>query len=234
MKRPTISVIIPVYNAECYLGEAIESVLVQSMSPTEILVIDDGSSDDSLAIAQRYGSFVHCYSQAHAGPGAARNLGVSVAQGEFLAFLDADDLWLPNKLACQVAYLYEHTALAMVFGQVEQFISPELSPEQQPILPPRTMMAGVHVGAMLIHRASFDKVGPFATTWTIGEFIEWYSRAETAGLQAAILPQVVMRRRLHTTNLTRCTQDRRSDYLKILKIHLDEKRRHHTGAPHDA
>ena len=120
----------------------------------------------------------------------------------------------------------------MVFGQVEQFISPELSPEQQPILPPQTVVAGMHVGAMLIHRASFDKVGPFATTWMIGEFIEWYSRAQTAGVPAAILPQVVMRRRLHTTNLTRRTQERRSDYLQILKNHLDKKRGCQTGAPH--
>lgn len=77
---------------------------------------------------------------------------------------------------------------------------------------------------MLIRRQSFAKVGPFATTWAIGEFIDWYGRAQTAGLQAAILPQVVMRRRIHTTNLTRRTHDRRGDYLQILKAHLDEKR----------
>lgn len=226
MSQPTISVIIPVYNSECYLAAAIESVLRQSTPATEILVIDDGSSDGSIAITQRYAPLVHCYQQPHGGPGAARNLGVSVAQSELLAFLDADDLWLPDKLEHQLAHLQRHPEVDMVFGQVEQFVSPELAPDQQPAAPAQPIMAGLHVGAMLIRRHSFARVGAFATTWTIGEFIDWYGRAQTVGLQAAILPMVVMRRRLHQTNLTRRTQDRRSDYLQILKMRLDEKRGH--------
>lgn len=112
----------------------------------------------------------------------------------------------------------------MVFGQVEQFISPELPPAQQPALPTLPIMAGVHVGTMLIRRQRFVESGPFATTWTIGEFIDWYGHAEARGLCSAILSDVVMQRRLHATNLTRRTQDRRQEYLHILKAHLDEKR----------
>jgi glycosyltransferase involved in cell wall biosynthesis len=227
-KHPfSISVIIPVYNGERYLGEVIESVLAQSRPPTEILIVDDGSTDSSLAVAQRYTPQARCHSLPHGGPGAARNQGVRLAQGDYLAFVDADDLWLPDKLANQLAYLQTHPETDMVFGQVEQFISPELAPDQRPALPAQPIMAGLHVGAMLIRRRSFAAVGPFATDWTIGEFIDWYGRAQTLGLQAAVLPTVVMRRRLHSTNLTRHTHDRRGDYLKILKARLDEKRAQH-------
>lgn len=224
MNQATISVIIPVYNGERYLAEAIDSVLAQSRLPTEIIVVDDGSTDHSVQVAQRYQPLVQCVQQTNCGPGAARNRGIRLAQGEFLAFLDADDRWLPSKLASQMAQLDAQPALDMVFGQVEQFISPELTPEQQPLLPTHPIMTGLHVGAMLIRRPSFARVGEFATTWTIGEFIAWYGRAQTLGLQTASLPQVVMQRRLHTANLTRRTQDRRGDYLKILKAQLDEKR----------
>ncbi|MFN8443095.1 MAG: glycosyltransferase family A protein [Caldilineaceae bacterium] len=224
MKQPRISVVVPVYNGARYLGAAIESILAQGWQRLELLVVDDGSTDQSVQIAEEYSPQVQCIRQANAGPGAARNRGVEAAQGEFLAFLDADDLWPPDKLALQIDYLYKHPALDMVFGQVEQFISPELPPEQQPAMPPQPIMTGLHVGAMLIRRQSFARVGPFATTWTIGEFIDWYGRAQRLGLQSANLPTIVMRRRLHTTNLTRRTQERRSDYLQIIKMRLDENR----------
>ncbi len=224
-KQPALlSVIIPAYNAALYLGAAIESVLAQGWQAIEIIVVDDGSTDHCVQVAQRYQPLVQCVQQTNCGPGAARNRGIRIAQGEFLAFLDADDLWLPSKLESQMAHLYAHPELDMVFGQVEQFMSPELTPEQQPALPTQPIMTGLHVGAMLIRRPSFARVGEFATTWAIGEFIDWYGRAQMLGLQAAILPQVVMQRRLHTTNLTRRTQDQRGDYLKILKAQLDEKR----------
>lgn len=223
-QQTMISVIIPVYNGERYLRAALESVLGQTWQPLEVIVVDDGSTDQSAQVAKRFMPFVQYVQQANAGPGAARNLGVSMAQGAFFAFLDADDLWLPNKLERQAAYLQNHLSADMVFGQVEQFISPELAFEQQPALPLQPIMTGMHVGAMLIRRQSFIRVGEFATTWAIGEFIDWYGRAQRLGLQSAILPELVMRRRLHATNLTRRTQDQRGDYLKILKARLDEKR----------
>jgi len=219
-----ISVIIPVYNGERYLAETIASALTQSVSPAEIIIIDDGSIDGSAEVAAAFGARVRTYAQPNAGPGAARNLGVQLAQGDLLAFLDADDLWLPDKLAHQLAYLTANPLQDMVFGQVEQFISPDLPVAQQPALPEQPVMNGLHVGAMLIWRKQFAAVGPFATHWTIGEFIDWYGRAQAKGLHSAVLPEVVMQRRLHAANLTRRTTEQRSDYLKILKARLDDKR----------
>lgn len=221
---PLISVIIPVYNGERYLSAAIESVLAQAWTPLEIIIVDDGSTDQSARVAQPYQPLVQVVHQANAGPGAARNRGITAARGELLAFLDADDLWLPGKLASQVAHLQKQPTLDMVFGQVEQFISPDLPAGHRPALPAQPVMNGLHVGAMLIRRQSFLAVGGFATHWAIGEFIDWYGRAQAVGLRAAILAEVVMRRRLHDNNLTRRTKAQRSDYLHILKRHLDARR----------
>jgi glycosyltransferase involved in cell wall biosynthesis len=220
----TVSVIIPVYNAERYLRAAIESVLTQTVLPLEIIVVDDGSTDASGTVARRFVPNVRVVTQPNEGPAAARNCGVSLARGDYLAFLDADDLWLPGKLTQQLAILQSQPTVDMVFGQVEQFVSPELPPTERPVLPKHPVMNGQHVGAMLIRRKSFTVVGPFTTQWAIGEFIDWYGRAQAAGLQAVVLPAIVMRRRLHDDNLTRRTVEQRTDYAKILKAHLNAKR----------
>src|SRR5436305_1029668 len=91
--QPMISVIIPVYNGERYLGEAIESVLAQSYHWLEIILVDDGSTDGSATVAKQFSPAVQVVRQPNLGAGAARNRGIALAQGEFLAFLDADDLW---------------------------------------------------------------------------------------------------------------------------------------------
>jgi glycosyltransferase involved in cell wall biosynthesis len=102
-EKSLISVIIPVYNAEKYLAETVESVLAQTYRPIEIIIVDDGSTDGNRKIAQRFGRPV-CYSfKSHQGLGAARNHGITMARGAFCAFLDADDLWVENKLTRQIA-----------------------------------------------------------------------------------------------------------------------------------
>lgn len=225
--QPTISVIIPVYNAERYLAEAIESVLAQHLLPDEILVVDDGSTDGSAKVAQSF-PMVRYLWQPQAGASVARNHGVSLAQGELLAFLDADDLWLPDKLANQLAYLQSNPAVDMVFGQVEQFYAAELADAvDRPPLPGGEQMAGYHVGAMLIWRTAFEKVGPFDPQWQVAHFIEWYRRATNQGLQHVVLPAVVMKRRIHTTNLGIREHDRaRREYLTLVKRQLVAQREH--------
>src|ERR1700758_706720 len=101
-EKSLISVIIPVYNAEKYLAEAIESVLAQTYRPIEVIVVDDGSTDSSADIAKRFASVRYCF-QSHSGLGATRNRGIDLSQGKFLAFLDADDLWVEDKLTHQMA-----------------------------------------------------------------------------------------------------------------------------------
>ena len=228
MNQPTISVIIPVYNGERYLIEAIESVLMQSAPPDEILVVDDGSTDGSAVVAERFSTGRYLW-QAQAGASSARNHGVRAATGDWLAFLDADDLWTTEKLARQRAVLATQPTLDMVFGQVQQFYSPELADAVNRLARPGSEpMAGYHVGAMLIRRTAFKKVGPFDPQWQVAHFIEWFGRAQALGLQSQILPDVVMKRRIHTTNLgIRAHQRARQEYLLLAKAQLDKRAQDH-------
>ena len=117
--HPTVSVIIPLYNAEVFLAQAIESVLGQTHPPQQVLVIDDGSTDQSAQIARRYGAAVQLVQQPNAGGAQARNRGVTLAQGDLLAFLDNDDWWAPEKLAWQLDALRQSPHLEAILGQIQ-------------------------------------------------------------------------------------------------------------------
>jgi glycosyltransferase involved in cell wall biosynthesis len=220
-----ITVIIPVYNGAKYLAAAIESVLAQRTSPAEILVVDDGSEDHSAQVAARFAPRVRYLHQPHRGPGAARNHGVERATGEYLAFLDADDLWTPDRLTCQMAVLDGDSAVEAVLGRVENFISPELAPDRKQALAPSAEATGaLHIGALLIRRRAFERVGIFDVRWQQGEFIEWWARAVEAGLRHVILPQLLLQRRLHDSNLTQRARDQRVDYVRMLHDVLARRR----------
>jgi len=223
--RADVSVVMPVYDCARHIGAAIDSVLAQTLAPRELIVIDDGSTDDSGAVARRFGAPVRCERQAHAGIAAARNRGVALAQGAFLAFLDADDLWTRDKLRLQCAALDEDPTLDMVLGHVAQFVSPELPADTAARLRcPDAPIAGFVPGAMLVRRASFLRVGPFDLAHRIGEVLDWQLRAREAGLVHRMLPDVVLRRRLHDANQGIRERDGRSAYAAILKAALDRRR----------
>lgn len=102
---PTVSIVIPTYNAAAYIGAAVDSVLAQSFKDVEVIVVDDGSTDDTPAVMSKYGPPVRCLRQENSGVAAARNRGIEESTGRYVAFLDADDTWLPDKLERQVAAL---------------------------------------------------------------------------------------------------------------------------------
>ena len=221
----SVSVIIPVYNGEAYLAEAIISILNQTVSVASILVIDDGSTDHTSIIARSFDRLVNYIYQPNQGAAAARNRGVASATGEFIAFLDADDLWLPDKLAQQIAALQADPQLDMIFSYIQHFYSPDLDSVicQQIYCPPEAV-PGYLPSTLLIRRASWDKVGQLETKWQVGEFIHWYLQAQDIGLRDQMLPIPLAKRRLHRTNQGILKQSDRSDYLRIVKTALNRKR----------
>lgn len=225
LQQPSpISVIIPVFNGARYLGEAIQSVLDQTRAADEIIVVDDGSTDDSHQIAAQYP--VTCLRQANSGASVARNRGVIQSRGTWLAFLDADDVWTAGKLALQAAVFEEHPELDAIFGLVEQFSSPEADPGAPQARFVGKTLNGVHCGTLLIKREAFLRVGFLKPDWKVAHFLEWYARAEDARLNMFTLPEVLMRRRVHTTNLTvRMRDTARLEYAQILKATLDRRRK---------
>jgi glycosyltransferase involved in cell wall biosynthesis len=121
--NPLISVIVPVYNGRRFLAETIQSVLAQTYRPVEVVAVDDGSTDGSAAIVESFSSVI-CIQQSNQGVAAARNRGVEASQGELLAFLDQDDLWVEEKLEKQVAYLQQHPGVGYVLSHVQFFLEP--------------------------------------------------------------------------------------------------------------
>jgi glycosyltransferase involved in cell wall biosynthesis len=220
-----ISVVIPVYNCERYLSEAIESVQRQSYKPIEIIVVDDGSADRSGEIAKRFGSSITYVLQLHRGIAAARNAGINMSKGAFLAFLDADDLWTENKVMLQMDILIGNPAIDCVFGHVRQFLSPDISPEtRRKVKIPREVMPGYVPSTALIRRESFFRVGFFGENWHVGEFIDWYLIAREQGMEDVMLKEIVLRRRIHDGNTGIRQSADKTDYVRILKSSLDRRR----------
>jgi len=228
MKDKLVSVIVPVYNGERYLAAAIKSVLGQTYRPVEIIVVDDGSTDGSARIVREFGAAVRYEPQSHLGsPDACRNRGIKLADGEYLAFLDQDDLWMRDKLQLQIVSFATDKSLDMVFGHVEQFLSPDLSETTNQARYPTGVAPGRILSAMMISRSAFFGVGWFLTRWRLSGFVDWYARAKELRLKEMMLPQVIARRRIHRTNLNIVQRHAQVEYVRAVKATLDRRR----GAP---
>ncbi len=226
MRDELISVIIPVHNGETYLGEAIESALAQTYRPLEIFVIDDGSTDGTASAAKRFEPEVRYVRQEKSGPGEARNQGVKLSQGEYLAFLDADDVWLKDKLSIQAEVFSREPEWDIVSGRVQNFYSPELDEgAKNNVYCSPFSMPGLIPSAMLVKKSAFLQAGYFGTHWKVVDFADWYLRSVEAGLRLKVLEDLVARRRLHKTNLGMQKELARSEYAQALKLSLDRRRK---------
>jgi glycosyltransferase involved in cell wall biosynthesis len=218
-------VVLPVYNRAAYVGEAIESVLVQTLPPDELIVVDDGSTDESLEVVESFARpGLRVVRQENAGIGAARNRGFDVAAGELIAFIDSDDLWERDKLELQVRVMVESDEVQLVFGHLLEFLSPDRAAELSGSLRIRNQpVPGLIASTLLARREAVERIGPFDEGLRVGEFVEWMGRAHDLGLASLILPELVARRRIHGGNtvLTRAN----TDYLRAIKSTLDRRRR---------
>jgi len=226
VSRPLISVLIGAYNAEQYLGEAIESAFAQTYVPLEVVVVDDGSTDGSGDVTRAYGDRVVVARQDNAGNGSARNHAVRLATGELFAFLDADDRFVPEKLEWQWSELERDPSVDLVFGHVQEFVSPELTEEQRASVraPQPDPSPWSAPNLMLIRREAFERVGPFSESLRVGVTVDWYARSVEAGLRSVMLPRVVLERRLHLTNNGLREAASRTQYAHVLKAALDRRR----------
>jgi glycosyltransferase involved in cell wall biosynthesis len=221
-KQQLVSVIIPVYNAEHYLGEAIESVINQTYQPVEIIVINDGSTDCSEQIAQSY-SEVRYICQTNQGCAAARNTGLEASQGGYLAFQDADDIWLNKKLEIQMDFLFKELDFGGTICYIDNFLDPEIARNDD------STNFGISNEIMslisLVARKSvFDRVGGFNTDYRVCSDFEWFTRSKDAGIKIKILEEVLLHRRVHRGNISSQMQIRKKNMLKMFKESIDRKR----------
>jgi glycosyltransferase involved in cell wall biosynthesis len=215
-----VSLIIPACNAEDYLREAIQSALDQTLPAKEILVIDDGSTDRTAAVAALFGSHVKVLRQDNLGVSAARNLGIRSATGPWLAFLDSDDVMAPDRLEVQRRMLVAEPDLEMVFGLQALFTGRKLrasAVENRPVRP------GLVPSALFCRASAFDRVGLFDPRYQGAEFIAWFTRARQVGLRYALADRVVVYRRVHDRNLSRARLGA-AEYPRMIKELLDRAR----------
>lgn len=183
---PTVSVIIPAYNAARYLAETLASALGQTLTDIEVIVVDDGSKDNTAEVAQSFPAVRYVHQQ-NAGVSAARNTGATHAQGEFLAFLDSDDLWHPDKLRQQVEALRQHPA--SVFSRTEAASDPDrqtaIQHGQRETSAPHQLIPDFHASFLLpylttstvmVRRTAFEEAGGFDTRLRIAEDVDFYLR----------------------------------------------------------
>ncbi len=207
-----VSVVIPVFNGERFLREAVQSVLDQKYSPLEIIVVDDGSTDGTANVARSLP--VRYLHQTNQGPSAARNRGIEHAQGELITFADADDLWPLAKLELQLPYLTEDVEIVM--GRIQQVLSSE-EEFGEPAF-------SVNLGSAVIRKTVFDRVGLFDETMRYSEDVDWFMRAREAGVAIMTIDAVTLFYRQHEENMTRGKSASELNVLKALKRSLDRRR----------
>lgn len=215
-----VSCVIPVFNGDRFLAAAIDSVLGQTRQPVEVIVVDDGSTDGTPRVIAGYGSRIRSLRQENAGPAAARNAGLGLAQGTFIGFLDADDLWLPDKLARQLEELSQHPEAMICFGGMRNFREPEAAagPVEEWLGKPFSPCT------MLVRRSLFDTIGNFDVRLRAAEDTEWFCRVMMAGIPYRVLQEDLVRRRQHDRNLTRMDPPSHAKLLGAIKMALDKRR----------
>lgn len=221
-----ISCIVPVFNGERYVAEALESILRQTYPHREIIVVNDGSRDGTSQALVPFKDRVRVIDQDNQGPSVARNRGIQESRGAFIAFLDADDLWVDDKLAVQMSRFEARPELQLCSGHIKSFWIPELDRERQmfeghPYHHERPMLSPCTV---LVRREVFQQIGGFDPQLRNGEDTDWFMRMMKAGIVYETVPRLLVNRRQHDSNLTRKFRNSPDAVLSHLKRVLDRGR----------
>jgi len=203
---PTVSCVIPVYNGQAYLAEAIDSLLGQDYSALEVVVVDDGSTDGTAGVIARYGRRIVALHQDNAGVSVARNRGVAAAGGELLCFLDADDRALPGRVAAAVAAFSNDPTLDLVglsgFFWTPEFREADRQADPRFHAPFWREQLPAYIGTWMLRRPLWGRVGGFKPGMRFSEDTDWFSRARDAGMRRRTLDTLMVERRLHRHNVT--------------------------------
>jgi uncharacterized protein (DUF1919 family) len=221
-----VSAIIPVYNGGRFLARAIENIEGQKYEPLEIIVIDDGSTDDTAEIAAGFGDRIRYVYQTNSGPSAARNKGIEMAEGNAIAFLDVDDLWSDNKLAIQLSYLAKHPSVEIVQGLIQEMTWNKSSQSHKlvfdKVFEPYFF---INLGSSIYRKSVFEKVGLFDETLRFGEDVDWFIRAWEQNVSKIVIDEVTFFYQLHDTNVTSNKNMVELGVVKVFQRHLNRQRK---------
>jgi glycosyltransferase involved in cell wall biosynthesis len=223
MNLPSISVVIAVRNGERFLRDCIQSVLAQTLNPSEIILIDGHSTDSTSDIAQSFPQVRHIV-QSTLGISAAYNEGIQNASGDIIAFISHDDLWTTDKLATQVNWMVEHPQLMYTTAHAKFFLEPGIRPPSgfRPEL-----LIGDHradiMETLVAHRSAFDLIGLFNTELALAADVEWFAKARDAHVAADCLPQVLLHKRIHDSNSSNNDPESK-ELLAVMRKSIERKR----------
>ena len=216
---PLISIIMATYNRAAYIGEALDSIKRQSFQDYEILVVDDGSTDNTKEILEKYEG-IHCIYLEHVGIAGARNTAVKDAKGKWIAFLDSDDLWKEDKLQMQVEYLRDHPDCRIVYSEFSNFTDiPEeqLDERQKELL--QTDDIKWYLPSALVDASLFAEVGLFDKTWEPNDDTEWNFRLKFYNINMEhCVHEVLYLRRVHVSNISNARRELYSSDIRDLAL----------------
>jgi glycosyltransferase involved in cell wall biosynthesis len=218
-----IAVVIPAYNAARFLPDSIASVRMQTAIELEVCVVDDGSTDDTAAVATSLGTDIHVVRQQNQGPAAARNAGVHATRAPFIAFLDADDTWPAGRLELLHRRLAADPALLIAMGQT-QLVVPASSSVGAPLARSGAPWHAPVFGSTLIRREAFIVVGEIDGALQPAEDMDWFIRARECAAPTVIVDETTLLYRVHDASLTSGADPIRRNMLLALKRSLDRRR----------
>ena len=221
-----VSVIIPVHNGERFLAEAVRSVLEQDYEPLEIIIVDDGSTDNTADIASCFEGNIRYIYQPNRGPSAARNLGIRMAAGNVIAFLDVDDLWTVDNLKRQIAVLAADPSVKIVQGLIQQMqLDTSASNVTKMVFEKSSEpYAFINLGSAIYRSSVFEKVGLFDETLFENEDTDWFFRAWENSISKVVLNRVTLFYRIHDHNMSLKQNLVHFGLIRLFKKHLDRYR----------
>ncbi len=223
--RPLVSCIIPVFNGARFLTEAVESIEAQSYRPIEIIVVDDGSTDSTDEVIAGLGERVRSVRQENRGPAAARNRGIAIASGAFIALLDVDDLWLPEKLELQMARFDADPDISLCTTQAEHFWELEVAEEADALRDELDAPRDTGwLNSAVVKRDLFDRIGMLDEDLFHLDALDFLMRAQEAGAKLEVLPQHSVRRRLHGSNMSRNRDGEAEERMRLIQARLQRAR----------
>jgi glycosyltransferase involved in cell wall biosynthesis len=228
-----VSVLVAARDAEAFIEESVRSALDQTVAPSEIVVVDDGSTDATATIAEALDPRVVVVRREPAGVGASRNAGLAVVSRPWVALLDADDVWLPTKLERQLAAFADDPAREAVFTWFDEFADADHPPPPGTRVPRTGQSASLSTG-VLMPRQVIDRIGPFGTGES-ADWFGWWAHARALGVVEHTVPEVLYRRRIHSANNSFRRGDRGQSFVAAARAHLHDVRARGTtdvtGAP---